>query len=105
MTTEPDSRKDTKEDLEYQEFKAMQLRNQDYFEVFDGIFKEKLKEYMIREKERVKHEGQDGAEIEKKMFQFSKQRVKEIEHQVRELYFHDKKLENPSCTKLNNVSA
>lgn len=60
---------------------------------------------MSREKERVKHEGQDGAEIEKKMFQFSKQRVKEIEHQVRELYFHDKKLENPSCTKLNNVSA
>lgn len=68
MTTEPDSRKDTKEDLEYQEFKAMQQRNQDYFEVFDGIFKEKLKEYMSREKERVKHEGQDGAEIEKKMF-------------------------------------
>lgn len=57
----------------------MHQKNQDYFEVFDSIFKEKLKEYMDREKQRVKLEGQDGAEIEKKMFQFSKMRVKEIE--------------------------
>ena len=34
---------------------------------------------MEREKAKVKMEGQDGAEIERKMFEFSKMRVKEIE--------------------------
>ncbi len=73
-----------------------------FLDVFDQIFKAKMKKYLEKEKRLF---FQSEEESDQNLFNFAKNRIKEIENWVKLCYEAEKQIEQARVTKLNNEAA